>query len=168
MRLSKHLTWHEGSQAMSEPNEDTKLETLNDHYKDTFAYIQEYRKQRDRQFFLILATITLMLFQVFSPKDAGDTIAEFVSKQLNLSRPIDFSFVSSVIWFILLGLVVRYFQIVVHIERQYDYIHKLEDQLSIVFRNGAFTREGKAYLNNYPMFSRWTAALYTAVFPGVL
>ena len=62
----------------------------------------------------------------------------------------------------------RYFQAAVHLERQYKYIHNLEDQLSPHYDGKAFTREGKAYLGDYPLFSRWTSALYTKLFPVLL
>ena len=63
---------------MPTTSEDTKLELLNDHYKDTFAHLQEFRKLREQLFLLILVAITLMLFQVFSPKEAGDAIGHAV------------------------------------------------------------------------------------------
>jgi len=78
------------------------------------------------------------------------------------------SFIGSLIWFGLLGLVVRYFQTVVHIERQYEYIHKLEENISSNYDNKAFTREGKTYQKAYPLFSEWTWILYTFIFPLLL
>ena len=153
---------------MPTPDEETKLEILTDHYKDTFACIHEDRKQRDRLFNFILAVITVMLFQVYSPKDAGDAIGQFLAKKLDLVKPLDISFIGSIIWFMLLGLVIRYFQTTVHLERQYEYIHQLEDEISPQYKGRAFTREGKSYLKNYPLFSNWTWILYTFAFPALL
>jgi hypothetical protein len=51
------------------------------------------------------------------------------------------------------------------LERQYTYIHGLEAALASEFPAPTFTREGKAYLKEYPLFSAWTHYLYTAVFP---
>lgn len=150
------------------PSEDTKFQILHDHYKDTFAHIQDFLKLRDRFFFLILIVVTLMLFQIYSPIESGATISEFVAKQLELKNPIDISFVGSILWFVLLGLVIRYFQTVVHLEKLYEYIHKLEEQISPNYDNKAFTREGKFYLTNYPLFSKWTSILYTIIFPFLL
>jgi len=148
--------------------EDAKLQILHDHYKDTFFYIQEHIKLRDRLFLFILLVVTFMLFQLYSPVSAGEAVSHFITKKLELKSPIDITFIGSIIWFGLLSLVVRYFQTVVHIERQYKYIHQIEEQLSSEYANKVFTREGKAYLNDYPLFSRWAWILYTIVFPALL
>ena len=148
--------------------EDAKLQILHDHYKDTFFYIQEYIKLRDRLFLFILIVVTFMLFQLYSPVSAGEAVSHFITKKLELKSPIDITFIGSIIWFGLLSLVVRYFQTVVHIERQYKYIHQIEEQLSSEYANKVFTREGKAYLNDYPVFSSWAWILYTIVFPTLL
>jgi len=154
---------------MSAHSEDTKLEVLNDHYKDSFGHLQQFIKRRDWLFFLILAVIALMLFQVFSPGEASATISQFISKRLDVSATINITVIGSVMWFGLLGLLLRYFQTLVHIERQYDYIHALEERLNQAFADDrAFTRESKSYLTSYPLFSIWAWFLYTIVFPVLL
>lgn len=153
---------------MTAPTNDTKLEVLNDHYKETYNNLQEFRKLRERLMAFIIATIALMSFQVFSPTQAGNAIGQFVASQLDLQSSIDTSFLGSIIWFCLLAFVVRYFQTVIHIERQYDYLHNLENLLSKHYDGNAFTREGKSYLKKYPLFSNWAHFLYTTIFPALL
>ena len=68
----------------------------------------------------------------------------------------------------LLSVVIKYFQSVVFIERQYTYLHSLEDNLSSEYNGQAFTREGKSYLSNYPAFLNWASFLYTMLFPAIL
>lgn len=148
--------------------ENAKLQLLHDHYKDTFFYIQKYLKLRDRLFLVILIVATLMLFHVYSPAESGEAVSQFITKKLELKSSIDIAFIGSIIWFGLLSLVVRYFQTVVHIERQYKYIHQIEEQLSAQYENKAFTREGKSYLKDYPLFSSWAWILYSIVFPALL
>lgn len=148
--------------------EDIKFEVLYDHYKDTFNQIQKHIRLRERLFAFILIIITLMLFQIFSPKESGEAISQFVVNRIGLNSPINTSFIGSVIWFILFSLTTRYFQTVVYIERQYNYIHKLEKRISLNYNKETFTREGKSYLNNYPLFSEWTWRLYTMIFPILL
>ena len=148
--------------------EEFKMQLLHDHYKDTFFYIQEYLKLRDRLFLFILIVVTFMLFQLYSPVSAGEAVSHFITKKLELKSPIDITFIGSIIWFGLLSLVIRYFQTVVHIERQYKYIHQIEEQLSTHYENKAFTREGKSYIEDYPLFSSWAGILYTIVFPALL
>lgn len=148
--------------------EQEKLLLLHEHYKETFNNIQGYLKLRDRLFAYVLLIVTLMLFQMYSPSGSTGAISELLTKKLELKTLIDISFLSSIIWFALLSLVVRYYQTVVYIERQYNYIHTIEDQLSPEYDRKAFTREGDSYLKNYPLFSSWTWILYTIVFPTLL
>lgn len=147
---------------------DQKIELLNDHYKDTFTHLSDYRRLRDRLFIFILLTITIMLFQLYSPDEASRAIGEFVVRKLDLQTLVGISFIGSIIWFILLSLVIRYFQTVILIERQYEYLHRLEDELSKNYKGVAFTREGKSYLKDYPLFSNWTHILYRSIFPTLL
>ncbi len=109
-----------------------------------------------------------MLYQLYSPVEAGQAIGEFVVSKLDLQTLINSSFIESIIWFVLLSLVIRYFQTVILIERQFDYLHRLEEELNKIFEGVAFTREGKSYLKDYPLFSKWTHLLYTTLFPTLL
>jgi len=154
---------------MSTPSGDVILETLNDHYKDSFAYLQYHLKIRDKLFFLIILIIIVMLYQIYSPEASGVAIAGFIANRMNLEQSsVDISFFSSVIWFGLLAFILRYFQTVIHIERQYVYIHNLEGQLSSFYKDNVFTREGESYSNNYPLFSNASWIFYTIVFPILL
>ncbi len=153
---------------MTTMSDDKKIELLNDHYKDTFSQLTEHRKLRDRLFALILLAVIILLFQLYSPNEAEVTIGEFIIKKLQIQNAINVAFVGSVIWFSLLGFVIRYFQSAIYIERQYVYLHDLEEQISKHFQNKAFIREGKFYLAKYPHFSNWTYFLYTIAFPFLL
>jgi hypothetical protein len=88
-----------------------------------------------------------------------------VRKKLDIQSALSISFLGTVIWATLLFFVVRYYQLAVSLERQYRYLHALEDELSPNYSGIPFTREGKFYLNPYPMFSRWIARFYIYVFP---
>ncbi len=153
-----------------EATDDTKLNILHDHYKDTFNQIRNYIVSRDRLLILILLVSAIMLFQIFSPKESGLMIAQFVSKKIGLDSPFDPSFLGSIIWFSMLGLIIKYFQVVGLIEKQFDYIHLIEENIAKSYGNNhkLFTREGLHYLDDYPLFSDWTSFLYTKVFPIIL
>lgn len=149
-------------------NDDTTLEILHDHYKDSFGHLQRHLRQRDRVFIIVLVTMVLILFQVCLPREASDLFSTFLSKQLGLSTPFNLAFLATVIWFVLFVLVVRYFQTVVFIEKQYHYIHALEERLESICGAGTFTREGKSYLSGTTLFSKWASGLYTIMFPALL
>ncbi len=153
---------------MEAPTNDTKLELLCDHYKDSFANIQSTLKVRGRLFALLLAVVMLMMLQMHSPQQTAGAVSELIAAQLGITGSLDFSFVPSVVWFLLLAIVVRYCQVVVHIDREYTYLHALEEQLNAQFGGSLFTREGKSYLQAYPALSKWTHFVYTGLFPIVL
>ena len=149
-------------------SEDAKVEVLHAHYVDTFGHIRNALSQRDRLFAYIVITVTVMLLQVVAPEDTDAAIGKIISEKLALTGTLSLSLLGTVLWFALLGFVIRYFQSVVYVERQYEYIHSLEALLAANYGGTAFTREGKSYLSGYPLFSKWTWALYTIVFPVLL
>lgn len=147
-------------------NEEKKLDLLNDHYKDTFSNIKEYLKQRDNFFYITLIILVLFLFQLYSPKDFGDSLSSFILTKLSIQNKINLAFLNTLLWFVLLVITIKYYQILVYIERQYNYLHSLEDNISCSFDNKAFTREGKSYLDNYPMFLNLISFFYTIFYPS--
>ncbi|MCP4050025.1 MAG: hypothetical protein GY730_04895 [bacterium] len=145
-----------------------KLQILVEHYTHTFDFLQTHLKKRDRLFISILFLMIVMLFQLYTPNETSALISQLISNKLELKTIINFLYIQSIIWFILLAVVIKYFQSVVFIERQYSYIHSLEKTLSNQFDNGVFTREGDSYLNDYPLFLSWASFLYTFLFPVIL
>ena len=147
----------------------SKLEILNDHYKDTFSYQLGYLKRRDRFTLYLFLTLVIMFLEVVSPSGTEMVISKLISNYLGDSISIETNFIRCLMWLFLFGLVVKYYQTVVLVERQYAYLHKLERELTTFFISEIpFTREGKSYLKNYPMLSNWIDILYTWVFPATL
>ena len=149
-------------------SEDTSAEVLHAHYVDTFGQIRNALGQRDHLFAYIVATVAVLLLQVVAPEDTDAVIGKLISEKLTLTGTLSLSLLTTVVWFALLGLVIRYFQTVIYIERQYEYIHSVEELLAVNYGGKAFTREGKSYMSEYPLFSNWAGALYTKVFPMFL
>ena len=139
---------------MNDVSGDTRFTALHAHYNDTFANIKESIRLRGKLTALILLVLVFLALYTFWPSDAITAFSEISTQRLGFSVDVDVGFLGSIIWFALLGIVVRYTQVVVYIERQYKYIHKVEEELHEHFGNGiAFTREGKSYLKDYPKFS---------------
>jgi hypothetical protein len=154
---------------MNSVSDDTRFTALCSHYSDTFANIKESIKLRDKLTALILLVLAFLALYAFWPTDAITVFSGMSEQKLGFAINIDVGFLGSIIWFALLIVVVRYTQVVVYIERQYKYIHKIEEELHKHFDNSvAFTREGKSYLKDYPKFSNWIWVLYTIIFPFVL
>jgi hypothetical protein len=99
------------------------------------------------------------------PQESGNVLSEFVRNKLDIKQSINLAFVGTVVWFALLSSILRYFQVGVNIERQYNYLQRIEDQLSNHYENALFTREGKSYLTDYPHLSNWAWGLYTIALP---
>ena len=146
----------------------TKLEVLSDHYSNSYAGIQASLKKRDRLFAGTLALLFLMVFQLYAPTESSNFFAELIAEKLDTSETVKFIYVQSAIWFVLLAAAIKYFQIVISIERQYKYIYSLESIISIEYDGQAFTREGASYLAEYPAFLNWASFLYTVLFPAIL
>ena len=110
-----------------------------------------------------------MFLEVVSPGESELAISKWIGKNVGEKVVINTSFIRGIIWFVLLSLVIRYCQTTTLIERQYSYLHKLEEELSSFNQSEvAFTREGKSYLKNYPKFSDWVYWLYTWSCPTLL
>ncbi|MCK5027719.1 MAG: hypothetical protein KAS07_04835 [Candidatus Pacebacteria bacterium] len=150
-------------------DDNTKLQILHEHYNDTFSIIKKSIKLRDKLTAFVLFVLTLVVLYAFWPNDAVNTLSQLATQEFGISVTLDTSFFGSVIWFALLIVVVRYTQTVVYIERQYAYIHQIEENLHQNFKDSvAFTREGKSYLKKYPTYSNWVCLLYTVVFPIII
>lgn len=146
----------------------TKLTVLSGHYKDTQKIGEANVKNRDRTFLLILVLLAVMAFQFFSPQSSSSVISQIVKNQLELDTAISMNYVSSLIWFSLFAITIRYFQIVINLEKHYNYIHDLERILAKEYAGKAFTREGRSYLQDYPIFSSWLHVVYRFIFPILL
>lgn len=149
-------------------SEDTKAQLLAEHYRDSVAEIMAHVRFRDRLFALLLVLGTVVLFQLFAPGLAAKIITEFVRSRLAVASAPDVSFVGGAIWFTFLAVLIRYFQTVIHVERQYTYVHSLEDLLSAEYGGKAFTREGKTYLSRYPAFCEFASWIYVWLFPAIV
>lgn len=147
---------------------DTSLEILYDHYKETHSIISEAIKRRDRLMLFVVLTLGFFAFQAVYPTDSDGVINQFLNFKFGLTYQFDLSKIETVIWFLLLIFTLRYFQVAVFIERQYKYIHRLEEDMNKKFREELITREGKSYLHRYPRYTDWIWMLYTVIFPVLL
>lgn len=144
------------------------LSTIGEHYKFTLSQLQSLIGQRNKFFYFSLTAVLVILAQVFTPNQANTTVLGLLATKLGLTSGINLEFVTSIVWFLLLGFVLRYFQLNINIEREYNYVHLLEADLNKLVGGIAFTREGAHYAKSETLFSRWLWVLYTIVFPSLL
>jgi len=152
--------------------DDTKLiEVLSKHYSETFDQLKEVVARRDRLFLYILLVIFILLLYMSNPTVMSDWINSFFSSQVagnsntTMAPLVDVSVIGVVLLLGLLSFSHTYFQTVLHIERQYDYVYQLEEQLSRYFNDMAFIREGRHYRNYKRRFSSWTKFIFWFLFP---
>lgn len=146
---------------------DIKLNILHDHYKESFSYICDREKQRDRLFLFIIALIGILFLEIQYAEIFPNIFKSInlESFNLNLSTIPIFVFLS-ITWTYLFVLILKYCQIAIGIEKQYEYLHILEKKISNIFNDKEiYSREGRAYLKNYPIFSEFAWIFYVLIFP---
>lgn len=153
---------------MTKLTEDTKLEILNDHYKETVADFKKTSKSRDTNFLIVLVLLGVMAFQFVSPDQSQSVLVEVINSSLSINATLSVNLLGSLVWAALLFAAIRYFQAVINLEKQYNYSHDLEELISKDYKGEAFTREGKSYLTDYPLFSTWVHFIYRTLFPLIL
>ncbi len=149
-------------------DEKKRLEVLHDHYNKSCEQVLAHIRTRDKLFLILLMLAAVILFQMAFPGVATDELGLLIKKKAGLSRPVDASFLNSLLWFSVLYVGLRYYQAAARVERLYDYLHGLEEKINVLIGFKDLTREGRAYLKRYPLFSSWAHALYTFVFPVLL
>jgi hypothetical protein len=149
---------------------DQQLEILHDHYKDSFTQVREREKQRDRLFLILLALLALLSAMVLYYSSMTQVLGSITvaGTRVNLVALPAPALLTSV-WVFVLAIALRYCQISLTVERQYSYVHMLEEKLSeAVGDDDLYRREGRAYLHDYPAFSDWAWISYIYVFPAIM
>lgn len=150
---------------------ETLINLLYDHYKDTFSRIRERERQRDRLFLIVLVLLGLLLLQLNHSLLLQETLTEvtLAGAKFNLSN-VPTPILLSTSWIFLVVILLRYYQVVVHIEKQYDYLHPLEKRLSkMVGEKGSIERESSGYTTRKAfLFRHWAWIFYTLLFPGIV
>jgi len=152
----------------SQTHSDTELQLLSSHYSETFALTKDAVGKRDRLFLYVLIVITLLLLYMNAPSAVSDWLNSFVSHQVGNNNPttiLNSAFIGTILSLGLLSLSHTYFQTVLHVERQYEYVYQLEDQLSQLFADKAFIREGRHYRGNQRLFAVWTRVIFWILSP---
>jgi hypothetical protein len=105
-----------------------RAELLLDHYRDTFEQINSHWKLRNKLFIFILILLTVLAIDWAKPglltQVANDFIAKTVTpdpakaQQPAAPLALDFSAVGALSWFILVCLVIQYYQRSIFVDRQ--------------------------------------------------
>jgi hypothetical protein len=144
-----------------------EIEIYYDHYKDSFVYLKDYLKQRDRLTIYCTILVGIVFLTYFLPTDFDTFSKTLIKNKLSIELS-DLKIIESLILFVLLALVMKYYQIIVFIQRQYDYIHEIESNLTSTLKEFKIDREGDSYLKNYPILLSAADIIYKTIFPLLL
>jgi len=156
---------------------DKRAELLMEHYKDTFQLILYHWKVRNRLFIYVLIILALLGLDSYSPGSLSELVNAYIAKKIEKSPPLQLDIIGTAAWFILLSLVIQYYQRSIFVDREYRYIQRLEEQLCHEMGGDYVTREGKAYFSRtgrtdeggkQPMFIHAVGPVYVIVFPALL
>lgn len=148
-----------------DPKDEVVL--LHDHYRDTFGYIRDREQRRDRLFVLLLVMFVLLAFQTIYPATVGETAGKFSLAGLEIRiQDLPLPALLDVTWVLTLLTGLKYCQTTLAVERQYPYLHRLEEGIGKQLQDPMlFSREGKSYLVDYPLVLNWAWFCYVIVFP---
>ena len=141
------------------------LTILYNHYSDSFVHIRDRERQRDRSFLIVVAFLGLQVALAEFPQQAVDVVQAMVSKRTPGSA-LPLPAVISTVWCFLFILTLRYFQVSTTIEKQYEYLHDLENRISVLAGDDDFIRrEVRQYYERSPAFSKWAWHCYVFYLP---
>jgi succinate dehydrogenase/fumarate reductase cytochrome b subunit len=143
------------------------VEIYYDHYKDTFTYLRGYLSSRDKTFYITLGLLVLVFFQSNNPDVTKEISINLIKKNAGSNVTVDINFINSLLLFVFLSLIIKYFQLNLLIERQYNYLHSLEEELTSTL-GVKITREGKSYVEGYPFVLSVIHRIYGILFPVLL
>ena len=137
-------------------------ENYYDHYKDSFEQQKNYIHKRDRYTIALLAMVSVLCLKVVDFEDVNRNINIIISQYIG-NINIDIKYIGVALSYIYLWLIIQYYQVCLTIEKMYNYIHGIEEILSI----GGYKieREGVNYLKSYPWLKSLTHRIYVLLFP---
>ena len=146
-------------------NEEIKYSTLYDHYKETISYLKSDLAKRDKLTWILL-TLLIIYFLVEFKTVESINVANFIVKdKLGDSILINYNLLVTAMLLSILLITMRYFQLCLNIEKQYSYIHNVEDKLNAISEEKLITREGYSYLKEYPLLSALIHRIYGVFLP---
>lgn len=148
---------------------DKQLDILHDHYKETFTRLREVERSRDRLFLLVIGLFALLAVEIGYPAQFGGSVQSFslLGAEINLGA-LPLPALLNATWVLTLAIALRYCQTSIWVDRHYPYVHLLEETISPLVGGGnLYQREGRVYLDRYPLALNAAWYAYVWVFPLV-
>lgn len=143
-------------------------ELLYDHYKETVKASIVMQTSRNRLFIYVCIIELLNFIMLLFPEIVSQALSAYLEQSYHIAIGAITSLLPTAIWIVALYVIVRYYQSMIYIERQYKYIGILEANLSERSQLECIERESSAYLADYPIALDMIHIFYTWVIPGSL
>lgn len=144
---------------------ELKYTMIYDHYKDSIDYLKKDLVKRDKLTISVFISFIIYFLIEVKPLHSVNIANTWAKDKLGVSLGINYSLLSTTILLFLLWYIIRYFQMCLNIEKQYDYIHKLENKINKMIEKDFITREGHSYLSEYPLLSALIHRIYNFFLP---
>lgn len=138
------------------------------HYETTVSDLRRYIRYRYRYLFYSLLLAFVSLLHYFFPQDMQEALKTVLDENLNLPESTDFRLIQFGLLVALMLTVARYFQIVMSVDRQQEYVRHLEDKINCLLPGDLVTFEGKFYDAKKHAGSRLYKFLYRHVVPAAI
>lgn len=124
-------------------------EILYDHFKDTVSIVKNEENKRNKMFIAIFIHLLILFLISINPESMYNTILELLKENLKTGFYFSINVFQIAVMISMLYCTIRYYQINIHIEKTYIYLHRIEEDIAKEVSQD-FGREGKSYLNKYP------------------
>ncbi len=139
-----------------------------DHYKDTISLQKEYLSERNKLTVWIIILLVIISGFIYDPTILNEKVNRYVESKVN-GLNFELKYINTGVIFILLWVITRYYQVVLQIEKMYDYINECEDNLSResagIGDNYVINRESSYYLESYPWLKTVIDFSYVVLLP---
>lgn len=149
---------------------EQRLEVLHDHFKETFARQRELERSRDRLFLWVILLFGVLSVEIGYPAEFTGSVqtVSLLGTEIDLAK-LPLAALLSTTWVLTFAITLRYCQTSIFIDRQYRYVHTLEEHISPMVGGGdLYRREGEVYLRGYPLLFNVAYYAYIIIFPIIL
>ena len=145
----------------------SKLELLYDHFKDSYELSKRAQEQRNKYYIILCILESLSFLMLLNTSEAITFIHEIINYKSEHPIQLGSSIIESLLWILIMYISIRYCQNTIYVERQYKYIHKLEEKIADELSIYSFNRESYNYLSYRPFVLKLIHFFYTWISPTI-
>lgn len=142
-----------------------RIEILYDHYKESCELARKNEKRRDNLFIIVCVLIGLLFLFSYDKNSVIGLIQSWIKTNYDYDLTFSSNIIQAILWIVLFIFTLHYLGLNINLDRSYNYIHKLENEINAEIFRETITREGTSYLNNYPILNNITYISYRIILP---